>query len=74
MGDLFGIDDFKVCARLDKDSAAGAQTERRGDARPVRLLLGGEMHRPLYWYLADYCVLLSFGRILAKAASSARLS
>jgi hypothetical protein len=25
----------------------GAQTERRGDAGPVRLLLGGETHRPL---------------------------
>jgi hypothetical protein len=27
----------------------GAQTERRGDARPVLLLLGGETHRPTFF-------------------------
>jgi hypothetical protein len=74
MGDLLGIDDFKVWAILDKDSAVGAQTERRGGAGPVRLLLGGETHRPLDWYLADYCVLLFSGRTLAKTVSLARLS
>jgi hypothetical protein len=28
------------------DIQSGAQTERRGDAGPVWLLLGGETHRP----------------------------
>ena len=31
------------------DISSGAQTERRGDAGPVRLLLGGETRRPTFW-------------------------
>src|SRR5262249_86464 len=37
-----------VCDRMEKALAPGAQTERRGDAGPVRLLLGGETHRPTF--------------------------
>jgi hypothetical protein len=38
-----------VCAMM-KATSPGAQTERRGDARPVRDLLGGKPHRPIYFY------------------------
>jgi hypothetical protein len=31
-----------ACVRMKRSSAPGAQTERRGDAGPVRDLLGGE--------------------------------
>jgi hypothetical protein len=34
--------DAAVCVRITRSSAPGAQTERRGDAGPVRDLLGGE--------------------------------
>jgi hypothetical protein len=30
-----------VCDKIKKAIAAGAQTERRGEAGPVRVLLGG---------------------------------
>src|SRR5581483_12453488 len=33
---------FTACVRMNKDKAAGAQTERRGDAGLVRSLLGGK--------------------------------
>jgi hypothetical protein len=32
-----------------KPNRISAQTERRGDAGPVRLLLGGEKRRPLFF-------------------------
>jgi hypothetical protein len=35
----------------------GAQTERRGDAGTVRLLLGAETHRPTLFWLCDFCYL-----------------
>jgi hypothetical protein len=40
-----------VCGIMDEDNPAGAQTERRGDAGPVRLLLGGETRRPTLFEL-----------------------
>jgi hypothetical protein len=35
-------------SREEFNSSRQVQTERRGDAGPVRLLLGGETHRPLF--------------------------
>jgi hypothetical protein len=37
----------------EKASIPGAQTERRGDAGPVRLLRGGETHRPTWLNLPE---------------------
>ena len=42
-----------VCGILDKDNVPGAQTERSGAARPVRLPLGRETHRPPYFLFPD---------------------
>jgi hypothetical protein len=38
---------------MKNDIPGGAQTERRGDAGPVRLQLGGETHLPLVLLLLD---------------------
>jgi hypothetical protein len=48
MGDLLGIEDFQVCDLMVTDNAAGAQTERRGEAGPGRVLLGGETSPAAY--------------------------
>jgi hypothetical protein len=42
-----------VCDKM-KRSSPGAQTERRGDAGPVRLLRSGEVHRQRSIQLLDY--------------------
>jgi hypothetical protein len=39
---------FLVCGTIKKVIAPGAQTERRGDAGPVRSVLRGKPHRPLF--------------------------
>jgi hypothetical protein len=33
--------EVEACGRMTRSSTPGAQTERRGDAGPVRVLLGG---------------------------------
>jgi hypothetical protein len=43
-----------VCGILVTDNAAGAQTERRGDAGPVRFLLGGETRRPPFFSVTGF--------------------
>ena len=38
--------DSRTVEEFNRFHVPGAQTKRRGDAGPVRLLLGGETHRP----------------------------
>jgi hypothetical protein len=40
-----------ACGRMTRSSAPGAQTERRGDAGPVRVLLGGGTS-PAAWFFS----------------------
>jgi hypothetical protein len=52
-----------VCGTLEQTSPS-AQTERRGDAGPVRVLLGGESHPPLLLFSVT-----QFAPLLALACS-----
>jgi hypothetical protein len=41
-----------VCDRMKSNNASGAQTERRGDAGPVRGLLGGKDRTGRFYWLS----------------------
>jgi hypothetical protein len=49
-----------VCVTMMRSSLPGAQTERRGDAGPVRVLLGGGHAPAVFPFLPDL-MLPSFG-------------